>query len=42
MNKTDPAAFPYETRLDIKFKALELIDLKPVIDASPIPGTTRL
>ncbi|HET7174820.1 MAG TPA: cupin domain-containing protein [Gammaproteobacteria bacterium] len=29
---SDPKDFPYETHLDIKFKALELVDLKPLID----------
>lgn len=28
-----PQDFPYETHLDVKFKALELVDLKPLIDA---------
>lgn len=30
---SDPKDFPYETHLDIKFKALELVDLKPLVDA---------
>lgn len=30
---SDPKDFPYETHLDVKFKALELVDLKPLIDA---------
>ena len=29
---SDPKDFPYETHLDVKFKALELVDLKPLID----------
>jgi mannose-6-phosphate isomerase-like protein (cupin superfamily) len=37
MDKTNSADFPYETHLDIKFKALELVDLKPVIDAVTHP-----
>ena len=28
---SDPKDFPYETHLDIKFKALELVDLPPLI-----------
>jgi len=36
-SKTDPADFPYETHLDIKFKALELVDLKPLVDAVTHP-----
>ena len=35
--KTDPAAFPYETHLDVKFQPLELVDLKPLIDAVQHP-----
>ncbi len=35
--KTEPADFPYETHLDIKFKALELVDLKPLVDAVTHP-----
>ena len=34
--KTDPA-FPYETHLDVKFQPLELVDLKPLIDAVQHP-----
>ena len=30
---SDPKDFPYETHLDVKFKALELVDLQPLIDA---------
>ena len=30
---SDPKDFPYETHLDIRFRALELVDLKPLIDA---------
>lgn len=37
MSKSDPAAFPYETHLDVKFKALELVDLKPLVDAVTHP-----
>ena len=36
-SKIDPADFPYETHLDIKFKALELVDLKPLVDAVTHP-----
>lgn len=36
-SKTDPADFPYETHLDIKFKALELVDLQPLVDAVTHP-----
>lgn len=35
--KTDPAAFPYDTRLDIKFKPLELVDLQPLVEAVTHP-----
>lgn len=35
-SKQDPA-YPYETRLDIKFQPLELVDLKPLIDAVEHP-----
>src|SRR5580693_7730106 len=37
MSKSDPVAFPYETHLDIKFKALELVDLSPLINAVSHP-----
>jgi mannose-6-phosphate isomerase-like protein (cupin superfamily) len=37
MSKTDPAAFPYETHLDIKFQALELVDLPPLIQSVTHP-----
>jgi len=37
MSKSDPAEFPYETHLDVKFKALELVDLKPLVDAVTHP-----
>ena len=37
MSKSDPATFPYETHLDIKFKALELVDLQPLVDAVTHP-----
>lgn len=30
---SDPKDFPYETHTDIKFKALELIDLQPLVEA---------
>ncbi|HEY4127786.1 MAG TPA: cupin domain-containing protein [Gammaproteobacteria bacterium] len=30
---SDPKSFPYETHLDVKFKALELVDLKPLVEA---------
>ncbi|HEY7529678.1 MAG TPA: cupin domain-containing protein [Gemmatimonadota bacterium] len=30
---TDPANFPYETRLDVRFGPLELVDLQPLVDA---------
>ena len=36
-NETDPAAFPYETHLDVKFQPLELVDLKPLIDGVKHP-----
>ena len=36
-SKTGPADFPYETHLDVKFKALELVDLKPLVDAVTHP-----
>ncbi|HEX7966360.1 MAG TPA: cupin domain-containing protein [Gammaproteobacteria bacterium] len=36
-NKTDPADFPYDTRLDVLFKPLEKVDLQPVIDAVTHP-----
>ncbi|HEY3858386.1 MAG TPA: cupin domain-containing protein [Gammaproteobacteria bacterium] len=36
-SKSDPADFPYETHLDIKFPALELVDLKPLVDAVKHP-----
>lgn len=35
--KSDPADFPYETHLDVKFQPLELVDLKPLIDAVKHP-----
>lgn len=31
-NKTGPADFPYDTRLNVLFKPLEKVDLQPVID----------
>ncbi|HEX4300163.1 MAG TPA: cupin domain-containing protein [Gammaproteobacteria bacterium] len=34
---SDPAAFPYETHLDVKFKALELVDLPPLIQSVKHP-----
>ena len=34
--KQDPA-YPYETHLDIKFQPLQLVDLKPLIDAVEHP-----
>ena len=37
MSKSDPAAFPYETHLDVKFKALELVDLQPLIQSVTHP-----
>jgi mannose-6-phosphate isomerase-like protein (cupin superfamily) len=37
MSKSDPAAFPYETHLDIKFPPLALVDLKPLVDAVTHP-----
>ena len=36
-SKSDSAAFPYETHLDIKFPALALVDLKPLVDAVKHP-----
>ena len=36
-NKTDPADFPYDTRLNVLFKPLEKVDLQPVIDAVSHP-----
>jgi mannose-6-phosphate isomerase-like protein (cupin superfamily) len=36
-SKSDPADFPYETHLDIKFPVLELVDLKPLVDAVKHP-----
>lgn len=35
-SKQDPA-YPYETHLDIKFQPLQLVDLKPLIDAVEHP-----
>ena len=35
--KSDPAVFPYDTRLDIKFKPLELVDLQPLVEAVTHP-----
>lgn len=35
--KSDPADFPYETHLDVKFQPLELVDLKLLIDAVKHP-----
>ena len=35
--KSNPADFPYETHLDIKFKALELVDLPPLIQSVTHP-----
>ena len=37
MSKSNPADFSYETHLDIKFKALELVDLPPLIHAVKHP-----
>jgi len=37
MSKSNPADFPYETHLDVKFKALELVDLPPLIQAVTHP-----
>jgi mannose-6-phosphate isomerase-like protein (cupin superfamily) len=34
---SDPKDFPYETHLDVKFKALELVDLPPLIQAVTHP-----
>jgi mannose-6-phosphate isomerase-like protein (cupin superfamily) len=33
----DQPAFPYDTRLDIKFKPLELVDLQPLVEAVTHP-----
>jgi mannose-6-phosphate isomerase-like protein (cupin superfamily) len=33
----DPAAFPYDTRLDIRFNPLELIDIQPLVDGTVHP-----
>ncbi len=30
---TQPAAFPYETRLNVLFSPLEVIDIRPLVDA---------
>ena len=30
---TDPASYPYETRLDIRFAPLEVVDVQPLVDA---------
>jgi mannose-6-phosphate isomerase-like protein (cupin superfamily) len=37
MKSTQDPSYPYETRLDIRFKPLELVDLKPLIDAVEHP-----
>ena len=34
---SDPAVFPYETHLDVKFQPLELVDLAPLIDSVKHP-----
>ena len=37
MTPTDPATFPYDTHLDIKFAAGELVDLQPIVDSVTHP-----
>jgi len=34
---SDPAAFPYDTRLNVQFPPLELIDIQPIADSSEHP-----
>ena len=34
---SDPATFPYETHLDIKFGPAELVDVQPVVDGVTHP-----
>jgi mannose-6-phosphate isomerase-like protein (cupin superfamily) len=34
---TDPATYPYETHLDIRFPAGELVDLQPIVDGVKHP-----
>ena len=34
---SDPTAFPYDTRLNVQFEPLELIDIRPIADGCTHP-----